>query len=91
MNYHRFNGNLDRGSDMNSSRYARGLAALSVAVLATGLLFSPLATSQLLAEDAASVSGDTRQLAESNTAENEVGSMGTPITIAGRRGRLTIR
>lgn len=64
MNYHRFNGNLDWESDMSCSRYARGLAALSVAVLATGLLFSPLATSQLFPEDAPLASGGTRQLAE---------------------------
>lgn len=49
---------------MSCSRYARGLAALSVAVLATGLLFSPLATSQLFPEDAPLASGGTRQLAE---------------------------
>ena len=42
---------------MSCSRYARGLAALSVAVLATGLLFSPLATSQLFPEDAPLASG----------------------------------
>ena len=58
---------------MNNSRYARGLIALSIAVLAAGLLFLPAAASPLFAEETPAASGDSSQIVESNPTGDETG------------------
>lgn len=59
---------------MSSSRYARGLAAISVVALAAGLFVSSIGVSPLFAEEVSRNGSDANRVIESGTADDGDGT-----------------
>lgn len=59
---------------MSSSRYARGLAAISVVALAAGLFVSSIGVSPLFAEEVSTNGSDANRVIESGTADDGDGT-----------------
>lgn len=59
---------------MSSSRYARGLAAISVVALAAGLFVSSIGVSPLFAEEVSTNGSDANRVIESGTADGGDGT-----------------
>lgn len=77
---------------MSSSRYARGLAAISVVALAAGLFVSSIGVSPLFAEEVSTNGSDANRVIESGTADDGDGTFApNSSTVPSSEGRLKTR
>lgn len=77
---------------MSSSRYARGLAAISVVALAAGLFVSSVGVSPLFADEVSTNGSDANRAIELGAADDGDGSFApNSSTVLSNEGRLKTR